>query len=335
MGLKPADLARKYQKRRAAAMRAAIKQSDGRVEGLLVTNPVDIRYLCGLREGCPALLIGNKWAVLFTSVMFKDLVPEFAPGIEMAIFKQLDREMAETFNNRGVEKIGIQTDHLSFDRYQTLCKAIPAEQFVPLPGVVTPCRAVKDDDEIAATQNAIRIAEKAMKQLLGGGADYFIGKTEKQLAAELEYLMRSHGADRQGFQSNATIVGSGPNSAACHHVPTDRTVKKGDPVLFDWGAELKGYRSDMTRVVFIDSVPEKIGETYALVHAAHLAAVERLKPGVSCRTVDAAARDLIAAQGYTTEFRHGLGHGIGLQIHEAPTLNPQSTVRLRKNMIVT
>uniref|UniRef100_UPI00356367E3 M24 family metallopeptidase n=1 Tax=Pontiella sp. TaxID=2837462 RepID=UPI00356367E3 len=134
---------------------------------------------------------------------------------------------------------------------------------------------------------------------------------------------------------NATIVGSGPNSAACHHVPTDRTVKKGDPVLFDWGAELKGYRSDMTRVVFIDSVPEKIGETYALVHAAHLAAVERLKPGVSCRTVDAAARDLIAAQGYTTEFRHGLGHGIGLQIHEAPTLNPQSTERLRKNMIVT
>jgi Xaa-Pro dipeptidase len=335
MGLKPTDPAQKYRKRRAAVLRAAQKQSDGRVDGLVVTNPVDIRYLCGLREGCPALLIGNKWAVLFTSIMFKDLVPVFAPGIEMMIFKNLDPEIAATFKSRGVERIGIQTEHMSVDRYRTLCKTIPEKKQIALPGVVTQCRAVKDDDEIAATQKAIRIAEQAMAQLLGGGADYFVGKTEKQLATELEYLMRIHGADKQGFQSNGTIVGGGPNSAACHHVPTDRKVRKGDPVLFDWGAELNGYRSDMTRVVFIDSVPDKIAETYSLVHAAHMAAVERLKPAVSCSKVDAAARELIAAKGYTMEFRHGLGHGIGLQIHEAPTLNPQSSERLRKNMIVT
>ncbi|VGO11719.1 putative peptidase [Pontiella desulfatans] len=335
MGLERDGLTEKYKKRRAAVLRAAVKQSDGRVAGLMITNPVDVHYLSGLREGCPALLIGKKWCVLFTSNMFKDLVPRFAPGAETMLFKHLDQEMAGIFNSRGVKGIGIQTDHMAIDRYRSLCKTIPEKKLVPVPGVVGRCRAVKDDGEIALTQKAIRIAEKAMKQLLGGGAGYFIGRTEKQLAAELEYRMRSLGADKQGFQGNGTIVGAGPNSAACHHVPTNRKVKRGDPVLFDWGAELDGYRSDMTRVVFIDSVPERIGKIYSLVREAHLAAVDLLKPGVSCRKVDAAARDWIAAAGYTTEFRHGLGHGIGLQIHEAPTLGTASKERLKKNMIVT
>lgn len=335
MALKKNELAGKYKKRRSALFRTAAKQSEERVDGLLVTKHVDIRYLCGLHEGCPALLVGRGWSVLFTSVMFKDTVPVFAPGIDVAIFKNLDQEIAETFKSRGCRKIGIQSEHMSFERYRTLCKTVSEKQLVTLPGMVDRCRAVKDEDEIAKTKKAIRIGEKAMKQLLSGGAGYFIGKTEKQLAAELEYLMRSLGADKQGFQENATIVGSGPNSAACHHVPTNRKVKKGDPVLFDWGAELDGYRSDMTRVVFIGSVPKQIGEIYPVVRDAHLAAAELLKPGVSCRKVDSAARDLIAGAGYGEEFIHGLGHGLGLQIHEAPTLNPKSEERLRKNMVVT
>ena len=336
MGIKRIELEQKYRKRRTGVWRASVKQSGGRVEGLLITNPVDIRYLCGLREGCPALLIGKGWSVLLTSVMFKDLVPIFAPGIEMLMIKDLDKDIAGIFRGQGVKHIGVQSEHLSLDRYRTLCKTIPEKQLVPVPGVVAGCRAVKDDDEIAMTRKAVRIAEKAMKQLLSGGADYFVGKTEKQLAAELEYLMRSFGADKQGFQSNATIVGGGPNSAACHHVPTNRKIKKGDPVLFDWGAELNGYRSDMTRVVFINSVPEKIGALYSMVHDAHEAAVAKLRPGAVCSKVDAAARELIRERGgYTTEFRHGLGHGVGLQIHEAPTLNARSAERLRKNMIVT
>lgn len=335
MRLKDNELAKKYTKRRNRVLRTAVKQTEGKVDGLMITHPVDVRYLCGIMEGCPALLIGKNWSVLFTSTMFKDVAAVQAPGIDVTIFKKLDKEIAAAFKSHGTKRIGIQTDHMTMRRYQTLRKTIAEKKLIPVPGVVTPSRAIKDEEEIAMTQRAIRIAEKAMRQLLSGGASYFIGKTERQLATELEYLMRSYGADRQAFQSVGTIVGAGPNSASCHHLPSNRKVRKGDSVLFDWGAELNGYRSDMTRVVFVDSVPKKIGEIYPIVRDAMREAMATLKPGVACCKVDAAARDLIKAAGYGKEFRHSLGHGVGLLIHEPPMLARKSKDRLKKNMIVT
>ncbi|MBI9019553.1 MAG: aminopeptidase P family protein [Phycisphaerae bacterium] len=329
------ELAKKFKKRRGTALRAAAKHSKGKIDGIMITNPVDIRYLCGLVEGSPALLIGKNWATLFTSNMFKAIAAEQSPGADVIIYKELDKEIAAELKSKGVKKIGIQTDHMTIGRYQGLGKTINEKKLLPIPGVIAQCRAIKDEDEIAMTQKAIKIAEKSFKELTGRGAKYFIGKTEKQIATELEYLMRSYGADKQGFQNNGTIVGAGPNSASCHHIPTPRKIKKGDAVLFDWGAELDGYRSDMTRVIFIGSVPKKIAEIYPIVRDGMNAAIDTLKTNVVVGKIDDAARNLITEAGYGPEFRHGLGHGVGLEIHEFPFLAKTSKAKLKKNMIIT
>ena len=167
----------------------------------------------------------------------------------------------------------------------------------------------------------MEIAESALTDLLSGGAPWFIGRTEKDIAAELDYRVRRFGADNVGFR---TIVASGENTYNCHHVPGERKVRRGDALLFDWGAELAGYRSDITRTFFVGEAPPKLAEVYELVLRAHDAAVDAVRPGVQMRTLDKIARGIIRRAGYAKEFRHGLGHSFGLEIHEPVGLPAKS-----------
>ncbi len=332
---KQAEAAR-YRRRRRHVFKAS-----GAVDAVLVTNRPDIRYLCGSTEGASALLLRRSQALVYTSRMFVVRVTREAPGADVRIPRRGLYKAVRTRLLRGrLCRLGFQQNTMSVAQHRSLCDAIEGTglELVPVGDVVVEQRAVKDELEIRTIRKAVRIAERAFRELTGQGADYFVGRSELALAGELDYRMRLAGADRQAFPGG-TIVASGPNSFNCHHVPTARKVKHGEPVLFDWGAEVAGYRSDITRVVFVGAVHETMREIYEVVRKAHDAAVALMKPGVRCYTVDAAARKIINDAGYAKEFRHGLGHGIGLEVHERPNFGGKPKTgrgrALRKGVVIT
>ena len=309
-------------------------RSEKQIDALLVTAPKDIRYLSGLHEGSGSLLIGDGWALLLTRRMFLAVARQQCPGMQIEVCDDDTRRIAEEVATRDLKKIGLEESMVHVPRHRTLRRKL-GRKLVALPAIVLEYRAVKDDEEIRITRKAVRIAEKAFRQLIEPGADGLVGQTEKQLAADLEYRMRCLGADRQGFGTNGIIVGSGPNSASCHHLPTTRRIKRHEPLLFDWGAEIDGYRSDITRVVFPGRPSDRMAEIYTVVEKALKTSTRKVRPGAVTGHVFQAAFDVIEEAGYGDHFPHGLGHGLGLVIHEQPRLNRNNKVRLKKNMIIT
>ncbi len=342
MGMKVcADSAKRYAARRRGVVKAAMKAHE--VEVLFVTDVTDVRYLSGCREGAQGLLFGADWAIVFAGKMFGDVIREHAPGVDVRIVeKSAYPAAADALREKKHRRaIGFQGNKMSYGQYQALSKAMGRRKLVSVQDTVVEYRAVKDENEIKLIRKCVRIAEKAFIELTGRGLGYLLGQTEKALAAELEYLMRRMGADRQGFLFNGIIVASGPNSASCHHQPTTRKVRRDEPLLFDWGAELDGYRSDITRTVFTGSVPGRFEEIYNLVLKAHDTGVAAMKPGVRCHTVAKTAWGVIRDAGYGETIRHGLGHGLGMDVHEYPGFGNGVTLRngknpvLRKGMVMT
>lgn len=333
------ERARVLRTRRRAVLRQAKQGAGGRPMALFVTKPADIRYLSGSTEGASALLFGRSWSELFSSNMYRHRVVREAPGSEVSVgVKGLSEAVAERLRDRRLGVLGIQQNVLTVSQHEPLVKACGGIDLHHIGDAVLNSRSIKDDDEIRVTRKAVKIAEKAFRQLTRQGTAYFVGRTERELAAELDYRMRVLGADRQAFPGG-TIVASGPNSYYCHHMPGARKVKPAEPVLFDWGAEVQGYRSDISRVVFTGGMSDIMREIYGVVLRAHDAAVAAMRPGVRCHTVDAVARKIVKDAGYAKEFRHGLGHGIGLEVHERPGFGGKPKdgkgVPLKKNMIMT
>ena len=203
-----------------------------------------------------------------------------------------------------------------------------------LPESLASLRAVKDSHELALTRRCVRIAEQAFSDLIQQGAAALVGRSERDLADELETRMWALGADRQGFPETGIIVACGPNSACPHHTPGPRRVAAGEALLFDWGAEFAGYRSDITRTVFPGSVPDFARQAYPIVEQALHRAAAKLRPGAAMGDVDRAARETVTDAGYP-EFHYGVGHGLGLAIHEAPWLRAHSTARCATDMLTT
>ncbi|NQU38348.1 MAG: aminopeptidase P family protein [Lentisphaerae bacterium] len=329
-----------YRQRRQGVLRRA--RAEHGVEALLITNATDIRYLSGCTEGSPALLFGRDWATLFTSRMFLDCIRVQAPGVDVVLPQGPLFEQAHNALNRKKHRraIGFQGNDMSWPQHQTFAAAMGRRRQVDIGETVITYRAVKDEQEIRLTRKCVRIAEQALLSMVSEGLHAFVGRTEKRLAAELEYRMRQLGTDRQGFPVGGIIAAAGANSASCHHFPSDHKVRRGEPLLFDWGAELHGYRSDITRVLFMGTPRPKMAEVYKLVYRANQRGTAAIRPGVATHSVARQAWDIIRDGGYGDNIRHGLGHGIGLDIHEAPRLGtgsqPQAAaVRLRRNMIVT
>lgn len=331
------DPAARFLARRRRLLSEATRRAGRRIDAAFITQAADIRYLSGSTEGCSGLYFDRFRAVAFTGTMFAVLVTQEAPGCEICLPKTgLHAELAALARKRHRHLLGVREEDLSVPRERSLRQALGDLELNDIGPAINACRACKDEGEIDLTRRAVTIAEQAFRALIAKGADYFVGRTERQLAAELDYLMRLDGADATAF---ATIVASGPNSYSCHHVPGDRIVSPHEPVLFDWGAEIAGYRSDITRVVFAGGAAEPIASVYRLVLEAHEAAVAKMGPGVRAYTVNAAARGLIERAGYGEEFRHGLGHGIGLEIHEPPGFAPRPAkgtgTILKAGMILT
>ncbi len=332
---------KRYAARRRGIIKAATKTHG--VEVVFITDSTDVRYLTGCTEGAAGALCGHGWCTLFTGKMYEHVVPDQAPGADVRVLNgSIGKAVVEVLREKKHRKaLGFQGNTMTWAQHGAFQAALGRRKLVSIKDTVIDYRAVKDDREIKLIRDCVRIAEGAFGELTGRGLRYVVGKTEKDLAAELEYLMRQRGADRQGFPATGIIVASGPNSASCHHLPSSRKVKNNEPLLFDWGAELDGYRSDITRTLFTGSVPGRFEELYKLVLEAHNTGVGAMRPGVSCNTVAKKAWDVIRDAGHGDTIRHGLGHGLGLNVHERPGfgngITPRNgcSPRLRKGMIMT
>jgi Xaa-Pro aminopeptidase len=313
-----------------AARRARLADRLGALDAdaALVTRLVNVRYLTGFTGSNAALLVrADGSAVLATDGRYIHQSARQAPDVERAIVPAAATGLAERAVKDGAGRLAYESHDVTVDLYETLGKAGPP--LVKLGREVETLRAVKDDEEIELLREACAVADRALARLL---PNLRAGRTERDIGRELEALMLEEGGDGPSFE---TIVASGPNSAVPHHRPTDRVVGSGEFVKLDFGALYRGYHSDMTRTVALGPVAAWQHDVYDLVRAAQAAGVAALGVGAVCGEVDRAARDVIDAAGHGPDYTHSLGHGVGLEIHEAPTLRVGATETLADRMPVT
>lgn len=312
-----------HEKRRARL--AALVAGRG-ADAALITRLVNVRYLSGLASSNAALLVGaDGSAVLATDGRYAGTAARVCPELECVI----DRDTAGALGTRVSGRLAFEAHDVTIEAHQTLSGKLEDVELMPLGRAVEELRAVKDEEEIALLREACAITDRVFDAMLP-----FIrpGRTEREIAIALERSMVDLGAEGPAF---ASIVASGPNGAIPHHVPGARTVESGDFVTMDFGALYGGYHADMTRTVAIGAATGALREIYELVAAAQRAGVEAAVPQAGTKDVDAAARDIIAEAGYAEEFPHGLGHGVGLEIHEAPLLGYDKTGKLTDRVPIT
>ena len=320
-----------YAGRRVSALRRVCRK--GKVGAVLLTAREHVRYFSGFTGEDSALLVGPRWATLLTDPRFAEQAGAECPKVKIITRRvSMLKAMAAELKLRKVRRLGFEGNDVSFTLHANLAKGLKGVRLKAFSGEIPALREVKDDAELRAVRKAVRAAEGAMKDLTGRGRRAFVGRTEKQLAAELEYRMRLRGAERPAFE---TIVAVGPHAAMPHHRAGPTRIRRGDFVLIDWGAAVAGYCSDLTRVYFTGRIPAPIGRMYETVLRAQKAGVARVRAGVSCGSVDKAARDVIAAAGHGDDFGHSLGHGVGLEVHESPRVGQKVKQKLRAGMVVT
>jgi Xaa-Pro aminopeptidase len=301
---------------------------------MLLTDLVNVRYLAGFTGSNAALLVfadDDGRAALATDARYRTQAARQAPGLRLEIERACGPHLARLAADEGVTRLGFESNVVTIDGYDALARAASDVELVRASGTVEALREVKDDGEKALLRLACEAADAALADLIERGS-LRPGRTERQVARELEALMLDHGADGVSFE---TIVATGANSAIPHHRPTDALLAPGDFVKIDFGALVAGYHSDMTRTFVLDQAAQWQLEIYEVVAAAQRAGREALAPGRACSEVDAAARTVIADAGHAENFGHGLGHGVGLQIHEAPGISAASTATLHVGSTVT
>ena len=311
-----------------AARRAALRERLGDADAVLVTRLVNVRYLTGFTGSSGALLVPRDGdPVLATDGRYIEQSARQAPDVERTIVAAPATALAERAVKAGVTSLAYEAHDVTVDLYETLGRVGPS--LVKLGRAVETLRAVKDEDEIALLREACAVADRAFARLLPSLRP---GRTEKEVGRELEALMLEEGGDGPSFE---TIVASGENSAVPHHRPTDRVLGAGELLKLDFGSLYRGYHSDMTRTVVLGPAADWQREVYDLVARAQAAGVAALGVGAVAGDVDKAARDVIVEAGHGDDYTHSLGHGVGLEIHEAPTLRGGATDTLADRTPVT
>lgn len=311
------------------------------IDAFLVAVPENRYYLSGfgaedlqLTESSGYLLITAERQVLLTDFRYQEEAANEAPDFQLVIYRDgLGQSLEELFAELPIEGLGVESHYLTFSRVreveEALKKSRPGAKLVPVEEVVERQRLLKEPEEIEAIKASLAVTEKA---LAGVWEKLATGRTEKEVAWEIECSIREDGAEAVSF---TPIVASGPNAALPHAVPTDRRIAAGEPVILDLGSKLNHYCSDMTRTWIAGAPDKKLREIYRIVREAQLAAQDFVCAGKDSVAVDAVARDLITKAGYGEHFGHGLGHGVGLAVHEKPGLRKQKGMILEENMVVT
>jgi Xaa-Pro aminopeptidase len=304
---------------------------DAGVDVMLVTNLANIRYLTGYSGSNGLALIGSDTRRFITDFRY---VEQAAIEVD-ASFERLraPQELLDAVEEQlpdGTVRLGFEAAHVSVQAHSRIRGLLDQRiELVATSGLVERLRAVKDAAEVERIRAACALADRAFEQLIAEG---LVGRTEREVALALEFAMRELGAQRPSFD---TIIAAGPHGALPHAQPRDVVIEPGQLVVIDWGAELDGYCSDCTRTVATGRLDDEAQAIYALVRAAQLAGVEAVRAGRSGREVDALARAVIENGGQGEHFGHGLGHGVGLEVHEAPRLAKRSEDELRAGNVVS
>lgn len=308
-------------------------------DAIVVSDLVNVRYLTGFTGSNAALLVfgDDRPPVLATDSRYRTQAARQAPGLEVAIERACGRYLVQRATAAGSERIGFESHIVTVDGYDALQRALSgggcaaAAELVRASGLVESLREIKDSGEVALLRRACEAADAALADVVSTGG-LRPGRTERAVARELEACMLDHGADAPAFE---TIVAAGANSAIPHHRPTDAVLHSGDFVKIDFGALVAGYHSDMTRTFVLGSAADWQQEIYDVVFAAQHAGVAALECGAELSGIDGAARLVIDEAGFADHFGHGLGHGVGLQIHEAPGISAAAVGSLRAGAVVT
>ena len=302
-------------------------------DAALITAGPNVRYLTGLASSNAALLLlatgSGVPGVLATDSRYALAAQRDCPDLELVIERFVEPRLAKEMTSRALRTVAFEAHEMSVERHAQLAASAEGVTTVPFGKKIEELRTVKDPSELELLATACRISAQAI-------ADTFArirpGLTERQLAAALDRRMVDLGAERPAFD---TIVASGPNGALPHHAPTDRPMRRGDLITMDFGALYGGYHADMTRTVALGEPAGWQREIYDLVAAAQRSGIEAARPDADVADVDAAARDLIREAGHGEHFQHGLGHGVGLEVHEAPTIGYSRTGKLSEGAPIT
>lgn len=311
------------------------------LDTLWILQPENRRYLSGfkaedtlLTESSGSLLITREEALLLTDSRYTLQAQREAPGFQVITHRRgLSQALPGILSDLGTRVLGFDDSHVTVELHgrirQALRKLSPRPRLVPMQGLVETLREIKDEAEI----RVMKASSDLMVRILGEVIPRIEpGRSEKEIAWEIEGLAREGGAEGLAFPS---IVASGPNSALPHAVPTGRLLRKAEPITLDVGVRVNGYCCDMTRTVFLGEPQPLFRKVYGIVREAQKAALERVQPGVESTFPDAVARGIIRDAGFGEYFGHGLGHGVGLAPHERPRLSPEGPVKLRSGMVVT
>lgn len=320
--------------RRRTALRAELRAVE--LDALLVTDLLNVRYLTGFTGSNAALLLhasGDDRTVFCTDGRYLTQSAAEVPDLERLIDRPCDLALVKRASKHAAEhrRTGYESHRVTVDGLATLSGVAEGVQLTRCPSLVEKLRVVKDDSEIEALRMACAAADRALADLIEHGG-LAAGRSEREVARELEDRMLDHGAAGPSFDS---IVAAGSNSAVPHHRPTDALLERGDLVKLDFGARIDGYHSDMTRTVVIGEPADWHREIYELVRTAQAAGCTAVRPGTAVAEVDALARGVIERAGHGEQFLHGLGHGVGLEIHEAPALAKTGEGTLSAGMAVT
>jgi Xaa-Pro aminopeptidase len=321
---------------RLARLRAGLPATGA--DALLVTTLANIRYLTGFTGSAALLLVTADQTLLVTDGRYRTQAAEQldAAGLSGSVtltiggaVLQRDAVVALATATPGIH-LGLEAENISWGSQRRWAELLGATELVPVSGVVESLRLVKDAGELARMARAAAIADAALAEVVFLLAN---GSTEQEVALALDTAMRRFGSEDRAFE---TIVASGPNAAKPHARPTQRPIERGDPVVIDFGATFDGYRSDMTRTFCVGGKPApELARVFAVVAEAQAAGVATVAAGVVTGDVDKACRDRIAEAGWADAFEHGTGHGVGLDIHEAPAVGQGSTAILTPGVVVT
>lgn len=305
------------------------KLADKDLDALMIASPINRRYISGFTGTAGIVLVSQEEAHLITDFRYTEQAEAQAENFKIIEHKEsIEKEINTQLKLMKVKRIGFEKDYTTYTKFENYKKIFEAE-LVPVSGLIESLRIIKSEEELAIMKKAAEIADEAFHHI----QSYIKpGVKEIEIANELEFFMRRKGATSSSFD---TIVASGYRSALPHGVASEKEIQSGELVTLDYGALYNGYCSDITRTVAVGEVSEELRKIYDIVLEANMRGVKEIRPGMSGREADAITRNYISEMGYGDNFGHSTGHGLGMEVHEAPGLSYRSDVILKPGMVVT
>ncbi len=313
--------------------RLRYKMSEKKLDGMLITGGENLSYLCGFTGGSDGwLLIGEHESLLITDFRYQEQVVQEAPLVKPIIYrKERLKALVEQVKSLSLKHLGFEGEHITYHLAKQMTDALGDISFMAQIEMIEELRVIKEPEELEVIRKAVAVADASLLEI------YPLlqpGRKEAEVALELEYVMRKKGGSGTSFE---TIVASGSRSSLPHGIATSREMQPGDLVTIDYGTIYNGYCSDTTRTFLLNDGESRSKKEaiYRIVKEAQQEAVQQIKAGMTCREIDAVARNIIESYGYGEYFGHGLGHGVGSVVHEKPSLSPRSDQVLVPGMVVT